>query len=104
MEAGDELTLEYDKEGEVTGGSVKELIDAGFDSIPVLDIDNVNIGPYIRNTLAQDKNMNRETALLDIYRVMRQVNLRRSKRHLLYLILFSLIVNVMICLLSVASK
>ena len=71
VEAGDELTLEYDKDGEVTGGTVKELIDAGFDSIPVLDIDNVNIGPYIRNTLAQDKNMNRETALMDIYRVMR---------------------------------
>ena len=71
VEAGDELTLEYDKDGEVIGGTVKELIDAGFDSIPVLDIDNVNIGPYIRNTLAQDKNMNRETALLDIYRVMR---------------------------------
>ena len=71
VEAGDELTLEYNKEGEVTGGTLKELIDAGFDSIPVLDIDNVNIGPYIRNTLAQDKNMNRETALMDIYRVMR---------------------------------
>ena len=71
VEAGDELTLEYDKNGEVTGGTVKELIDAGFDSIPVLDIDNINVGPYIRNTLAQDKNMNRETALMDIYRVMR---------------------------------
>jgi DNA-directed RNA polymerase subunit beta len=71
VEAGDELTLEYDKQGEVIGGTVKELVDAGFDSIPVLDIDNVNIGPYIRNTLAQDKNMNRETALMDIYRVMR---------------------------------
>ena len=71
VEAGDELTLEYDKDGAVTGGTVMELIDAGFDSIPVLDIDNINIGPYIRNTLAQDKNMNRETALMDIYRVMR---------------------------------
>ena len=28
-------------------------------------------GPYIRNTLAADKNSNREEALLDIYRVMR---------------------------------
>ena len=71
VEAGDELTLEYDKDGVLTGGTVMELIDAGFDSIPVLDIDNINIGPYIRNTLAQDKNMNRETALMDIYRVMR---------------------------------
>ena len=50
VEAGDELTLEYDKQGEVIGGTVKELVDAGFDTIPVLDIDNINIGPYIRNT------------------------------------------------------
>ena len=71
VEAGDELTLEYDKEGEITGGSLKELIDAGFTDIPVLDIDNINVGPYMRNTMAQDKNMSRETALMDIYRVMR---------------------------------
>ncbi len=71
VEAGDELTLEYDKDGELIGGSLKELLDAGFTEIPVLDIDNVNVGPYIRNTMAQDKNMNRETALMDIYRVMR---------------------------------
>jgi DNA-directed RNA polymerase subunit beta len=37
----------------------------------VLDIDNVNVGPYIRNTMAADKNMGRDTALMDIYRVMR---------------------------------
>ena len=39
--------------------------------IKVLYIDNVNVGPYIRNTLEADKNHNREGALLDIYRVMR---------------------------------
>lgn len=39
--------------------------------IKVLYIDNVNVGPYIRNTLEADKNHNREEALLDIYRVMR---------------------------------
>ncbi|MEP4921206.1 MAG: DNA-directed RNA polymerase subunit beta [Roseibium sp.] len=71
VEAGDELTLEYDKDGDLIGGTAKELIDAGINDIPVLDIDNVNVGPYMRNTLAQDKNMNRETALMDIYRVMR---------------------------------
>ncbi len=37
----------------------------------MLDIDHVNIGPYIRNTLAVDKNSSREEALFDIYRVMR---------------------------------
>ncbi|QXT39674.1 DNA-directed RNA polymerase subunit beta [Gymnodinialimonas ceratoperidinii] len=71
VEAGDELTWEIGKDGEVSGGTLKELIDAGITEIPVLDIDNVNVGPYIRNTLAVDKNINRESALMDIYRVMR---------------------------------
>ena len=71
VEAGDELTLEMDKNGDVIGGTLKELLDAGVKSIPVLDIDNINVGPYIRNTMAADKNLNRETALMDIYRVMR---------------------------------
>ena len=71
VEAGDELTLEHDKDGTLIGGTAKELVDAGITEIPVLDIDNVNVGPYMRNTMANDKNMNRDTALMDIYRVMR---------------------------------
>jgi DNA-directed RNA polymerase subunit beta len=71
VEAGDELTLEMDKDGEVIGGTVRELLDAGITDIPVLDIDNINVGAYIRNTMASDKNMNRDGALMDIYRVMR---------------------------------
>ena len=71
VEAGDELTWTVDKDGDVTGGSLKELLDAGITEIPVLDIDNVTVGAYIRNTMASDKNMNRDTALMDIYRVMR---------------------------------
>ncbi|WP_121068573.1 DNA-directed RNA polymerase subunit beta [Chachezhania antarctica] len=71
VEAGDELTLEYDKDGTLIGGTVKDLLDAGYTDIPVLDIDNVNVGPYMRNTMAMDKNVSRETALMDIYRVMR---------------------------------
>ncbi|MHA3977919.1 DNA-directed RNA polymerase subunit beta [Halovulum sp. GXIMD14794] len=71
VEAGDELTWETDKDGNVTGGTLKKLLDEGVTDIPVLDIDNVNVGAYIRNTMAADKNLNRETALMDIYRVMR---------------------------------
>ena len=71
VEAGDELTLEHDKSGELIGGSLKDLMDAGITEIPVLDIDNINVGPYMRNTMAADKNMGRDTALMDIYRVMR---------------------------------
>jgi DNA-directed RNA polymerase subunit beta len=71
VEAGDELTVETDKSGDVIGGTLKELVEAGVTTIPVLDIDNINVGAYMRNTMAADKNMNRETALMDIYRVMR---------------------------------
>ncbi len=71
VEAGDELTWELDRDGEPKGGTLKVLLDQGITEIPVLDIDNVNVGPYIRNTVAVDKNWNRDTALMDIYRVMR---------------------------------
>ncbi|WP_299845720.1 DNA-directed RNA polymerase subunit beta [uncultured Paracoccus sp.] len=70
-EAGDEITAEYNKDGELSGGLLKVLLDNDVDSIPVLDIDHVNVGPYIRNTMAADKNMGRDGALMDIYRVMR---------------------------------
>ncbi|GLS79801.1 DNA-directed RNA polymerase subunit beta [Paracoccus marinus] len=71
-EAGDEITAEYSKDGtELVGGLLKVLLDNDITNVPVLDIDHVNVGPYIRNTMAADKNMNREGALMDIYRVMR---------------------------------
>ncbi|MBD1204011.1 MAG: DNA-directed RNA polymerase subunit beta, partial [Rhodobacteraceae bacterium] len=71
VEAGDELTMDYDRDGAPKGGTVKLLLDQGIGEIPVLDIDNVNVGPYMRNTMSADKNMGRDTALMDIYRVMR---------------------------------
>src|SRR5688572_17377971 len=61
LEAGDEID-------EKTLGVI---LGAGFDEIPVLDIDHINVGAYIRNTLMVDKNQNRQDALFDIYRVMR---------------------------------
>ncbi|EJW12269.1 DNA-directed RNA polymerase beta subunit [Rhodovulum sp. PH10] len=56
---------------EITEKTLKLLAEVGYNEVPVLDIDHVNVGPYIRNTLAVDKNMRREDALFDIYRVMR---------------------------------
>ena len=47
------------------------LEEQGFDTLEVLDIDDVTVGAYIRNTLRVDKNTAREDALFDIYRVMR---------------------------------
>ena len=72
VEAGGELTWEVDsKTGDVVGGSLKVLLDNGITEIETLDIDNVTVGPFIRNTMAADKNFTRNTALMDIYRVMR---------------------------------
>jgi DNA-directed RNA polymerase subunit beta len=47
------------------------LVEAKYNEIPVLDIDHVSVGAYIRNTLTVDKNVTREDALFDVYRVMR---------------------------------
>ena len=60
-EAGDEITEEM----------LEKFAANKINEIKTLFIDNVNVGPYIRNTLASDKNSCREEALLDIYRVMR---------------------------------
>jgi DNA-directed RNA polymerase subunit beta len=56
---------------EITEKLLKVLERAGYKELPMLDIDHVNVGAYIRNTLRVDKNMTREDALFDIYRVMR---------------------------------
>jgi DNA-directed RNA polymerase subunit beta len=61
VEAGDE----------VTEAVLASLVEAGVEELPVLAIDHVTVGPYIRNTLMIDKNATREDALIDIYRVMR---------------------------------
>ena len=60
-EAGDEIDEKV----------LETLVEKGFDALPILDIDHINVGAYIRNTLAVDKNESREDALFDIYRVMR---------------------------------
>jgi DNA-directed RNA polymerase subunit beta len=56
---------------EITEKNLKLLNEAGYKELPLLDIDHVNVGAYLRNTLTVDKNMTREDALFDIYRVMR---------------------------------
>ncbi|MEM9678130.1 MAG: DNA-directed RNA polymerase subunit beta, partial [Pseudomonadota bacterium] len=61
FEAGDEL----DEEG------ITALQEMGYAELDLLDIDHVNVGAYMRSTLAADKNASRQDALFDIYRVMR---------------------------------
>jgi len=56
---------------EITAKNLPTLIEHAGNELVLLDIDHINVGPYIRNTLAVDKNSSREEALFDIYRVMR---------------------------------
>jgi len=61
VEAGEELTPEL----------LEALEEVKIKEIAVLDIDDVSVGGYIRNTMMVDKADNRDQALIDIYRVMR---------------------------------
>ena len=61
IEAGDEVDAD----------NLEVLDKAGVDRIELLDIDDVNVGPWIRNTLKADKAENRDEGLEAIYKVMR---------------------------------
>jgi len=61
VEAGDELTEEV----------LEVFAAAGIKEIQVLDIDNISVGSYIRNTLKADKVECMDGALAEIYKVMR---------------------------------
>jgi len=61
IEAGDEVSEE----------NLAKLDAAGVKTLELLDIDFVNTGPWIRNTLKADKSEDGDSALADIYRVMR---------------------------------
>jgi len=61
IEAGEEVTPE----------NLEALDNAGVDKLVLLDIDHVNTGPWIRNTMIADKAVNREMGLESIYKVMR---------------------------------
>ena len=60
-EAGDEIDEKV----------LNALKEAGFTKLNLLDIDHINTGAYIRNTLKADKVESYEQALIEIYRVMR---------------------------------
>ncbi|EMD83482.1 DNA-directed RNA polymerase subunit beta [Pacificimonas flava] len=61
VEAGDEIDAD----------AIERLDEAKIKEIEILDIDYQNVGPWIRNTLKVDKSEDRDTALAEIYRVMR---------------------------------
>src|SRR5690606_21226410 len=68
-ESTGEVILECNQE--VTAEKVAELIEHGVKEIKVLFIDNLNVGPYLRDTLEQDKTESPVDAIMEIYRRLR---------------------------------
>ncbi len=64
-----ELLLEAG--GEIKQDTLSLIEQLNITEISVLAIDNISVGPYIRNCLFIDKNATTHDALIDIYRVMR---------------------------------
>ncbi|MGV3279129.1 DNA-directed RNA polymerase subunit beta [Rickettsiales bacterium LUAb2] len=58
---GDEITIDV----------LEKIEQSNVDIFHVLLIDNINVGPYILNTLKQDKNMTNEKALKEMYRMVK---------------------------------
>jgi DNA-directed RNA polymerase subunit beta len=61
----------YEAGDEISVADLEKLAAAGVVDLPLLAIDHVTVGGYLRNTMAIDRNATREDALIDIYRVMR---------------------------------
>jgi|APLak6261679142_1056127.scaffolds.fasta_scaffold00232_21 DNA-directed RNA polymerase subunit beta len=68
-EATGEVLVECNEELSQT--VIEELIKRGVKEIKVLFIDNLNVGPYLRDTLLMDKIESPEEAVMEIYRRVR---------------------------------
>ena len=68
-EATGEVILECNEE--VSQEKVDELLKRGIKEFKVLFIDNLNVGPYLRETLMLDKIDTPEQAIMEIYRRLR---------------------------------
>ncbi len=56
---------------ELSEDRIDELRERGIDTVQALFIDNLNVGPYLRNTLIADKLQGPDEAIMEIYRRLR---------------------------------
>src|SRR3954453_14571540 len=64
-----EVLLECNEE--ITEEKVEQLHEKGINEFQVLFIDNLNVGPFLRDTLMADKTPTSEEAIMEIYRRLR---------------------------------
>ncbi|MDC3143710.1 DNA-directed RNA polymerase subunit beta [Pelagibacteraceae bacterium] len=61
FEASDEITIE----------TLEKIDELGLKNIHILNVDGINVGSFIRDTLRLDKNLSPEDAVVEIYKVLR---------------------------------
>ena len=61
----------FESGDEITDEALEKLNALNIKSFYISEIDGLNIGPYLRNTLVNDKNNNKNEAIMDIYRLIK---------------------------------
>ena len=56
---------------DITEDQLNKIIDLEVKDLSIVNIDPINKGPYILESLKVDKNLNKNDALNDIYKVLR---------------------------------
>ena len=61
----------FESSDEITSETIDRIKELKISKIPVLEIDGINIGSFIRDTLRVDKNLSPEESVVEIYKVLR---------------------------------
>jgi DNA-directed RNA polymerase subunit beta len=61
----------FEASDEITPELIEKITEMGLKNIKILNVDGINVGAFIRDTLRLDKNLTPEDAVVEIYRVLR---------------------------------
>jgi DNA-directed RNA polymerase subunit beta len=61
----------FEASDEITPEILEKINELGLKNIQVLNVDGINVGAFIRDTLRLDKNLTPEDAVVEIYKVLR---------------------------------
>jgi DNA-directed RNA polymerase subunit beta len=61
----------FESSDEITPETLEKIDELGIKNIHVLNVDGINVGAFIRDTLRLDKNLSPEDAVVEIYKVLR---------------------------------
>ena len=61
----------FEASDEITPDILEKINDLGLKNVKILNVDGINVGAFIRDTLRLDKNLTPEDAVVEIYKVLR---------------------------------